>query len=94
MGFCLELTVFSGTSNPELAQGIAKYLKLELGKIAIKKFADGETYVRFLENIRGKGVFLIQGTCAPANENLMELLITIDAAKRASASRRDSYLVE
>ncbi|MBN1940627.1 MAG: ribose-phosphate pyrophosphokinase [Candidatus Diapherotrites archaeon] len=79
--------LFSGTANPDLAQGIAKYLARELGKVEIKRFSDGETYVRFFDNIRGKDVFLIQSTCAPASETLMELLIMIDAAKRASAAR-------
>ncbi|MDD5163944.1 MAG: ribose-phosphate pyrophosphokinase [Candidatus ainarchaeum sp.] len=83
----MELMVFSGTANPGLSKGIADYLKISLGKIEIKRFADSEIYVRFLENIRGKDVFLIQGTSKPVNENLMELLVMIDAAKRASAAR-------
>ncbi|MDD5147970.1 MAG: ribose-phosphate pyrophosphokinase [Candidatus ainarchaeum sp.] len=82
-----ELVVFSGTSNPGLAKSIADCLKTGLGRIEIKRFADGEKYVRFLENIRGKDVFLIQGTSNPVNENLMELLVMIDAARRSSAAR-------
>src|SRR3989338_80132 len=81
------LVLFSGSANPKLAEGIANHLGIALGKIKIERFADNETYVQFLENIRGKDVFLVQPTCNPANEHLMELLIMIDAAKRASAGR-------
>ncbi|XP_010919860.2 ribose-phosphate pyrophosphokinase 1 isoform X2 [Elaeis guineensis] len=80
-----RLRIFSGTANPALAQEIANYLGLELGKIKIKWFADGEIYVQLQESVRGCDVFLIQPTCPPANENLMELLIMIDACRRASA---------
>ena len=66
-------------------QEIASYLGLELGKIKIKRFADGEIYVQLQESVRGCDVFLVQPTCPPANENLMELLIMIDACRRASA---------
>lgn len=66
-------------------QEIASYLGLELGKINIKRFADGEIYVQLQESVRGCDVFLVQPTCPPANENLMELLIMIDACRRASA---------
>ncbi len=82
-----DLTVFSGTSNQLLAESIASKLKTKLGKIEIKHFADGETYVRFLESIRGKDVYLIQSISKPVNENLMELLIMVDAAKRAPVGR-------
>ncbi|KAK7350530.1 hypothetical protein VNO77_09247 [Canavalia gladiata] len=80
-----RLRIFSGTANPALAQEIACYLGLELGKIKIKRFADGEIYVQLQESVRGCDVFLVQPTCPPANENLMELLIMIDACRRASA---------
>lgn len=80
-----RLRVFSGSSNPTLAAEVAAYLGLELGKMKVKKFADGEIYVQVQESIRGCDVFLIQPTCPPVNSNLMELLITIDACKRASA---------
>lgn len=80
-----RLRVFAGTSNPALAQEIACYLGLDLGKIRIKRFADGEIYVQVGESIRGCDVFLIQPSCPPVNDNLMELLITIDACRRASA---------
>ncbi|KMZ62041.1 Ribose-phosphate diphosphokinase [Zostera marina] len=80
-----KLRVFSGTANPLLAHEVACYLGLNLGKIQIKRFADGEIYVQLKESVRGCDVFLVQPTCPPANENLMELLIMIDACRRASA---------
>ncbi|KAE9611181.1 hypothetical protein Lal_00012101 [Lupinus albus] len=80
-----RLRIFSGTANLSLAQEIACYMGLELGKIKIKRFADGEIYVQLQESVRGCDVFLVQPTCPPANENLMELLIMIDACRRASA---------
>ncbi|KAE8055565.1 hypothetical protein FH972_012395 [Carpinus fangiana] len=80
-----RLKLFSGTANPALSQEIAWYMGLELGKINIKRFADGEIYVQLQESVRGCDVYLIQPTCPPANENLMELLIMIDACRRASA---------
>ena len=82
-----ELKVFAGSSNPGLAKEIASYLKIDLGRIDIKKFNDGEQYVRFRDNIRGTDLFLVQGTSKPVSENLVELLIMIDAAKRSSAAR-------
>ncbi|KAG6393302.1 hypothetical protein SASPL_147539 [Salvia splendens] len=80
-----RLRLFSGTANPSLSQEIACYMGLELGKIKIKRFADGEIYVQLQESVRGCDVYLVQPTCPPANENLMELLIMIDACRRASA---------
>ncbi|KAJ7952647.1 Ribose-phosphate pyrophosphokinase [Quillaja saponaria] len=80
-----RLKLFSGTANPALSQEIAWYMGLELGKIYIKRFADGEIYVQLQESVRGCDIFLIQPTCPPANENLMELKIMIDACRRASA---------
>lgn len=80
-----RMMVFSGTSNPELAEGVASHLGIELGNVKISKFANGEIYVRFLESVRGADVFLLQSICAPVNSSLMELLIMSDAAKRASA---------
>ncbi|GFR51688.1 hypothetical protein Agub_g14131 [Astrephomene gubernaculifera] len=80
-----RLRLFSGTSNPILAGEVAHYLGMELGKIKCKRFADGEIYVQIQESIRGCDVFLIQPTCPPVNDHLMELLITIDACRRASA---------
>lgn len=82
-----NLIVFSGTANPELAGEIARHLKVKLGKIEIRRFADGEIYVNIGELVRGRDVFLVQPTCYPQNDNLMELLIIIDAARRAAANR-------
>ena len=80
-----EVKIFSGTSNVELAEKIARKLDLALGDVQIVRFKDGEVYVRVDETVRGRDVFVIQPTCGPVNENLMELLIFIDALKRASA---------
>ncbi|MED6134472.1 ribose-phosphate pyrophosphokinase 1 [Stylosanthes scabra] len=80
-----KLKLFSGSANPALSQEIAWYMGQELGKIAIKRFADGEIYIQLQESVRGCDVYLIQPTCPPANENLMELQIMIDACRRASA---------
>lgn len=82
-----ELKIFTGNANPELAKAITTYLGVELGKATISRFADGETLVRIKENVRGRDCFVIQPTCPPVNENLMELLILIDALRRASAER-------
>ncbi|HOK56378.1 MAG TPA: ribose-phosphate pyrophosphokinase [bacterium] len=84
MDSCL---LFSGNSNIELSKKIAKYLNKELSPINIYRFKDGEICVKIEENIRGKDVFIIQSTCPPVNENLMELLITLDALRRASPRR-------
>ncbi len=80
-----RLMVFAGTHNHELAEGIVDHLGIELGNIKISKFANGEIYVRFLESVRGADVFIVQSICKPVNSALMELLIMVDAAKRASA---------
>ena len=77
--------IFSGTSNPELSEEIAKYLEQPLSKATIKRFSDGEISVQISESVRGKDVFIIQPTSAPANDHLMELLIMTDALKRSSA---------
>jgi ribose-phosphate pyrophosphokinase len=80
-----RMLVFAGTSNPELAEGVARHLGIELGNVKLSQFANGEIYVRYLESVRGADVFIIQSICAPVNETLMEMLIMVDAAKRASA---------
>jgi ribose-phosphate pyrophosphokinase len=80
-----RMLVFAGTSNTELAEGVSKHLGVELGNVKIRKFANGEIYVRYLESVRGADVFIVQSVCTPVNESLMELLIMVDAAKRASA---------
>ena len=82
-----ELFLFSGTSHPELSRRIANYLGVKLGKVKIERFPDGEIFIQFLESIRGGDVFIVQSTSYPPNDNIMELLIMIDAAKRASANR-------
>lgn len=81
------MKVFSGTSNPELAEEIARYLGIELAKVELKRFKDGEISVKLKENVRGHDVFIIQSTCNPTNDHIIELLLMIDAAFRASASR-------
>jgi len=81
------LNIFSGSSNPELAKDIASYLGVELSKIDLKRFKDGEISVKLKENVRGHDVFIIQSTSNPTNDHIMELLLIIDAAVRASADR-------
>ena len=87
-----KLTIFSGNANPSLAEGICKSLGVSLGKMEVAKFRDGETRVKIDQNIRGKDVFVVQSTSFPANENLMELLIMLDALKRSSARRITAVL--
>src|SRR6201995_2839110 len=82
-----EMKVFSGSANRELARRICEYIGTPLGQATISSFPDGETYVKIEENIRGRDVFIIQPTSPPTNEHLMELLIMVDAARRASADR-------
>jgi len=77
--------IFSGTANPELSEEIAKYLEMPLSRATINRFSDGEINIQISESVRGKDVFIVQPTCAPANANLMELLIMTDALKRSSA---------
>jgi len=79
--------IFTGNANRPLAERIAGYLGQPLGDVSITRFPDGEIFVKIIDNIRGRDVFIVQPTCYPPNENLMELLIMIDAAKRASAAR-------
>jgi ribose-phosphate pyrophosphokinase len=82
-----ELKLFCGSANPRLGEEIAGYLHLPMGKVSIARFADGEIHVRFEENARGVDAFVLQPTCHPVNEHLMELLIMLDALRRASAGR-------
>jgi len=82
-----RLMIFAGNATPRLAQDVAKHLNLSLGRAIVGKFSDGEVMVELLENVRGKDVFVLQSTCAPTNDNLMELLVMIDALKRSSAAR-------
>ena len=81
------MMIFTGNANPELALKISSHLQLPIGQASVGTFSDGETMVEVLENVRGKDVFVIQSTCAPANDNLMELLIMADALRRSSAGR-------
>jgi ribose-phosphate pyrophosphokinase len=87
-----DIRVYSGSAHPKLSKAIAEYLEIPLGKVNLARFPDGEIFVQFEENIRRKDVFLIQPTSSPTNENLMELLIMMDAAKRASAGRVTAVL--
>jgi ribose-phosphate pyrophosphokinase len=82
-----SMMIFSGNANLELAKGVAKKLNIRLGMASVGRFSDGEVAVEIEENVRETDVFVIQPTCSPTNENLMELLVMIDAIKRASASR-------
>ena len=82
-----RLMIFAGTSNPELAQRVVRQLNMELGRADVSRFSDGEVSVEIHENVRGQDVFLLQPTCAPSNDNLMELMLMADAIKRASAHR-------
>lgn len=82
-----EIKIFSGSSNPELARAIAAYLGREPGQAELRRFSDGETMVEITENVRGGDVFVIQSTCTPVNDHLMELLLMLDAFRRASAKR-------
>jgi len=82
-----ELIIFSGNSNPEFANKVCDYLNLPLGKCMVKRFSDGEVRIEINDNVRLRDVFIIQSTCAPVNDNLVELLLMIDALKRASATR-------
>ena len=87
MGDNGKVLVFSGRSNERLTQEICSYMDIGMGNPGIKVFSDEEIFVRIQENVRGGDVFVIQSTCTPGNTNLMELLIMIDALKRASAKR-------
>ncbi len=82
-----RLMVFAGNATPRLAQEVAKHLNLSLGRAIVGKFSDGEVMVEIMENVRGQDVFVLQSTCAPTNDNLMELLVMVDALKRSSAAR-------
>eukprot|EP01035_Chromulina_nebulosa_P010775 gene10775-biopygen9019 len=86
------MKVFSGNSNRQLAEAICTYLKVPLGRASVRRFADQEIFVEIQENVRGEDIFLIQSTSYPANDNLMELLIMIDAMRRSSARRITAVL--
>jgi ribose-phosphate pyrophosphokinase len=82
-----NMMVFTGNANPALAAGVVKQLGMPLGKAVVSKFSDGEVMVEINENVRGKDVFVLQSTCSPTNDNLMEIMLMVDALKRASAGR-------
>ncbi len=82
-----SMMIFSGNANPKLSEAIASHLRLPLGQATVGKFSDGEVMVEIGENVRGRDIYVIQPTCAPTNDNLMELLVMIDALRRASAQR-------
>jgi ribose-phosphate pyrophosphokinase len=82
-----NLMLFTGNANPKLAQKVARHLNIQLGKATVSKFSDGEIMVELLENVRGKDVFVLQSTCAPTNDTLMEMMIMVDALRRSSAAR-------
>ncbi len=82
-----SLMVFTGNANPKLAEAVAQHLGITLGRATVARFSDGEVMVELLENVRGKDVFILQSTCAPTNDNLMEVMVMADALKRASAGR-------
>ena len=82
-----SLMVFTGNANPKLAEAVAQRLHIHLGRAKVGRFSDGEVMVELLENVRGKDVFVLQSTCAPTNDNLMEVMVMVDALKRASAGR-------
>ena len=81
------LMVFTGNANPKLAEDVVRHLDISLGRISVGRFSDGEVTVELLENVRGSDVFVLQSTCQPTNDNLMEVMLAVDALKRASAGR-------
>src|SRR5581483_8255726 len=81
------MRIFTGNANPKLAEAVCRHLNISLGRAVVGRFSDGEVMVELLENVRGRDVFVLQSTCAPTNDNLMEVLVMVDALKRASAAR-------
>ncbi|GAB1235530.1 ribose-phosphate diphosphokinase [Ferrigenium sp. UT5] len=82
-----DMMVFTGNANPKLAESVAKHLGIHLGRATASRFSDGEVMVEILEHVRGKDVFILQSTCAPTNDHLMEIMVMVDALRRASAAR-------
>ena len=87
-----KMKLFAGNANPELAEDICKYINLPLSKAEVRRFSDGEIFVEIGENVRGRDVFVVQPTCPPVNDHLMELVIMVDALRRASARRITAVL--
>src|SRR6187399_1063778 len=82
-----RMRIFTGNANPKLAEAVCRHLNISLGRAVVGKFSDGEVMVELLENVRGRDVFVLQSTCQPTNDNLMEVMVMVDALKRASATR-------
>src|SRR6187401_262276 len=82
-----RMRVFAGSANPKLAEAVCRYLNIRPGRASVGRFSDGEVSVELMENVRGRDVFILQSTCAPTNDNLMEILVMTDALKRSSAGR-------
>ena len=82
-----RMRIFAGNANPKLAEAVCRHLNISLGRAVVGRFSDGEVMVELLENVRGRDAFILQSTCAPTNDNLMEILVMVDALKRASAAR-------
>ena len=82
-----RMRIFTGNANPKLAEAVCKHLNISLGRCVVDRFSDGEVMVELMENVRGRDVFVLQSTCAPTNDNLMEIMVMADALKRASAGR-------
>src|SRR4051812_20104903 len=86
------MAVFSGNANPALAHEIARHLMVPLGRAYVGRFSDSEVTVELMENVRGRDIYIVQPTCPPANDNLMELLVMVDACRRASSGRITAVL--
>ena len=82
-----RMRIFTGNANPKLAEAVCRHLNISLGRAVVGRFSDGEVMVELLENVRGRDAFVLQSTCAPTNDNLMEILVMVDALKRASVAR-------
>ena len=82
-----RMRIFCGNANPKLAEAVCKHLNVSLGRCTVDRFSDGEVLVELMENVRGRDAFILQSTCAPTNDNLMEIMVMVDALKRASAAR-------
>ena len=82
-----RMRIFAGNANPKLAEAVCRHLNVSLGRCSVGKFSDGEVMVELMENVRGRDAFILQSTCAPTNDSLMEIMVMVDALKRASAAR-------
>src|SRR5664279_4686809 len=82
-----RMRIFTGNANPKLAEAVCRHLNISLGRCVVGQFSDGEVSIELMENVRGRDVFILQSTCAPTNDNLMEILVMSDALKRSSAGR-------